>query len=119
MRIKKGGRNRPAPSGGRRPKTAGLKRFSTGKSKQSIAEERVQRKYPNLEVLNSYEVIEDGKHKWFEVIMLDPHHPSIVNDKDYNWIVGQKRRVHRGLTSAGKKSRGLRRKGKGAEKVRP
>jgi large subunit ribosomal protein L15e len=38
-----------------------------------------------------------------------------------NWIIEKqhKRRVFRALTSAGKKVRSLRRKGKGAEKVRP
>ncbi|ALV62505.1 LSU ribosomal protein L15e [Thermococcus sp. 2319x1] len=37
------------------------------------------------------------------------------------WIAGKahKGRVFRGLTSAGKRSRGLLNKGKGAEKVRP
>ncbi len=34
-------------------------------------------------------------------------------------IAKKKGRAFRGLTSAGRKSRGLRRKGKGAEKVRP
>ena len=118
VRVPKGGRNRPKPSGGRRPKRAGIKRFSPHKSRQSIAEERVQKKFPNLEVLNSYELVEDGKHKWVEVIMINPTHPAILKDKDYNWIINQRRRVHRGLTSSGKKSRGLRHKGRGAEKVR-
>ena len=37
-----------------------------------------------------------------------------------NWkSAAQRGRVYRGLTSSGKKSRGLRRKGKGAEKIRP
>ena len=42
-------------------------------------------------------------------------------DKDLNWISTGKHkgRVFRGLTSAGKKSRGMRGKGKGREKVRP
>jgi large subunit ribosomal protein L15e len=118
VRVPKGGRNRPKPARGRRPKRAGIKRFSPSKSRQSIAEERVQKKFPNLEVLNSYELIEDGKHKWFEVIMIEPTHPAILKDKDYNWIINQRKRVHRGLTSAGKKGRGLRHKGLGAEKVR-
>jgi large subunit ribosomal protein L15e len=118
VRVPKGGRTRPAPSGGRKPKKAGLTRFSAGKPKQVVAEERVQRKFPNLEVLNSYELIEDGKHKWFEIILLDPVHPAILSDKNYSWIITQKRRANRGLTSAGKKSRGLKKKGIGAEKVR-
>jgi len=45
-----------------------------------IAEERAAKKYPNLEVLNSYYVTEDGSHKWYEVILVDPHHPVIRNE---------------------------------------
>ena len=40
------------------------------------------RKYPNLRVLNSYWVGEDGSQKWHEIIMLDPNHPAIRNDED-------------------------------------
>ncbi len=121
IRIKKGGRNRPTNIRGRKPKKAGLRKFSPKKSLQWIAEERVNKKFPNLEVLNSYEVGDDGKYKWFEVILLDKHHPSIRNDKDLNWICYQAHtnRVNRGLTSAGKKSRGLHKKGRGSEKNRP
>ncbi|MCS7131148.1 MAG: 50S ribosomal protein L15e, partial [Hadesarchaea archaeon] len=91
------------------------------KSIQLIAEERAARKYPNLEVLNSYPVGDDGQHRYYEVIMLDPSHPAIYNDPDLGWIArpNQRGRVYRGLTRAGRKSRGLLRKGKGAEKVRP
>ncbi|MFQ6060450.1 MAG: 50S ribosomal protein L15e, partial [Thermoplasmata archaeon] len=79
------------------------------------------RRYPNMEVLASYWVGEDGRNKYYEVILVDPHHPSIINDPKINWICepAHKGRVYRGLTPAGKKGRGLRRKGKGAEKVRP
>ena len=91
------------------------------KAKQMIAEERTSKKYPNLEILNSYWVAEDGRYKWYEVILVDPNHPVILSDSKINWIFNRahKGRVHRGLTSAGKKSRGLMNKGKGAEKLRP
>ena len=71
-------------------------------------------------ILNSYEVMDDSVHKWFEVIMVDPFRAEIKNDKNLKWICARKHtnRVFRGKTSAGKKSRGLRSKGKGAEKVR-
>ena len=119
-RIKKGGRKRPRIVRGRKPSKSG-RYFTSGKNLQLITEERVQRKYPNLEVLNSYWVGDDGKHKWFEIILVDTNHPQIKADNDINWICqkSQKRRVHRGLTSSGKKGRGLTRKGKGAEKIRP
>jgi large subunit ribosomal protein L15e len=99
----------------------GVAKFKPAKSLRLIAEERTAKKFPNLEVLNSYWVGEDGRSKWFEVLLLDPNHPVIKTDKDVNWITQKqhKRRVFRSLTSAGKKVRGLRGKGRGAEKVRP
>ena len=76
-------------------------------NKQHIAEGRVARKFPNMQVLNSYYVAEDGKRKWFEVILVDPQHSSIKNDKKLNWICRpvHRKRVFRGLTSSGKRSR--------------
>jgi large subunit ribosomal protein L15e len=108
VRIGKGKRKRPKPAGGRRPKTSG-RFFSLDKSKQTVAEEKVAKKFPNLEVLASYYAGEDGMHKWFEVILVDKFHPCIKNDKDINWICKSKHkgRVFRGLTPAGKKSRKL------------
>ena len=94
----------------------------TAKSIQRIAEERTSKRYPNLEVLNSYWVGEDGKNKFFEVIMVDPHHPAIKADKQLGWIAegnSHRGRAFRGKTSAGKRGRGLYNKGKGAEKLRP
>ncbi len=110
VRVKKGGRRRRLYGrGGRKPKKVGLVRFTHGKGLQWIAEERAAKKFPNLEVLNSYYVAEDGKHKWYEVIFVDPQHPAIKRDKNINWITApaHRRRVLRGLTSAGKKARGL------------
>lgn len=88
----------------------GVKKFVPAKSMQLIAEERAGKAFRNLEVLNSYWVGEDGQYKWFEVILVDPSHPSIMVDEDINWICdpAQRGRVHRGLTSSGKKVRGLR-----------
>jgi len=99
----------------------GVKKITPGKSIQSIAEERAARRFPNMQVLNSYWVGEDGKHKWYETILVDPHHPVIKRDKNLKWICSstQKGRVFRGKTSAGRKSRGHRRKGRGTEKTRP
>ncbi|MFB6076594.1 MAG: 50S ribosomal protein L15e, partial [Candidatus Nanohaloarchaea archaeon] len=118
-RVRRGGRKRKRPKGGRRPKRAGQNRFSPAKSRRRIVEERVARKHPNMEVLNSYEVAEDAIHKWFEVIMVDPDHPEIQSDDDLNWIAEQSGRAERGKTGAGKQGRGLRNKGTGVEKARP
>jgi len=121
VRVRRGGLRKVRPKAGRRPKRMGVKKFKPAKSLRLIAEERVQRKFPNLETLNSYWVGEDGRSKWFEVIMVDPHHPVIKSDPNVNWITEKqhKRRVFRSLTSAGKKVRALRTRGRGAEKARP
>jgi large subunit ribosomal protein L15e len=121
VRVRRGGLRKKRPKAGRRPKRMGVKKYKPAKSLRLIAEERAAKKFPNLEVLNSYWVGEDGRFKWFEAIMVDPHHPAVKADKDVNWICQKqhKGRVFRGLTSAGKKVRGLRKKGWGAEKARP
>jgi large subunit ribosomal protein L15e len=121
VRVRRGGLRKQRPRSGRRPKRMGVKKFKPAKSLRLIAEERAARKFPNLEVLSSYWVGEDGRSKWFEVVMVDPHHPAIEADRDINWICQKQhhRRVFRGLSGAGKKVRSLRRKGRGAEKARP
>jgi len=118
-RVNKGATKRKRASGGRKPSTAGQNRYSSKKSKQVIAEQRASKKYANLEVLASYWVAEDGNHKWYEVIMVNPEHPEIQADDDINWIADNRDRAERGLTPAARKSRGLGNKGKGAENLRP
>ena len=107
-RIGRGGRDRPLfGRKGRKPSKAGLKDFTPKKSLQSMMEERVQKKFPNLEVLGSYYVGEDGRHKWFEVILVDPVVSEIKRDKNLKWIVSgkNKKRALRGLTASGKRGR--------------
>ena len=71
-------------------------------SHQAIAEQRANRKYRNMEVLNSYWVGEDGNFKYFEVILAEQARKTVVNTS-----VNRKGKSFRGLTSAGKKARGL------------
>lgn len=107
-RILRGGRDRPKYGRkGRKPSKTGLLRYTTEQPLQTVVEQRVARKYPNLEVLSSYWVGEDGRYKWLEVIMVDPNSPEIKSDKNINWIVNSKhtRRAFRGLTPSAKKSR--------------
>jgi len=108
VRVGRGGRKTPDVSGGRRPKRSG-RFFTLNKPKQQVAEEKASAKYRNMEVLNSYWVGEDGKHIWYEVILADTSHSSVKKDTDLKWIAKGKHkgRASRGLTSAGKKSRGL------------
>lgn len=118
QRVDRGGRMRPKITGGRRSKHSG-RRKDLAMSYQWVAESRVEKKYKNCSVLNSYYVGQDGQHYWYEVILVDRAHPSITADSRINWIFNQRGRSARGLTSSARKSRGLLHKGKGAEKVRP
>ena len=113
VRVRRSGFRKTRPTGGRRQKRLGVNKIKLSKNIRMIAEERAARKFPNLEVLNSYWVWEDGRFKWYEVIMVDP---VILPDHP---IANQTGRAFRGLTSAGKEVRGLRHRGLGAEKFRP
>lgn len=110
-RLIRGGHKRPRPNKGRRSKRLHINK-NLKMSYKWIAENRVQKQYPNLEVLNSYPIGKDGIHYFFEVVCVDPERPEIRNDSTINWVTkpGNKKRSLRGLTSAGKKSRGLRSK---------
>ena len=115
QKVPRGAHSRPTIRKGRRPSTQRQK-LILRKNYQQIAEERVSKKFLNCEVMNSYWVGRDGQNTWYEVIVVDINHPRIKKDKKMNLKTGK---AHKGLTSAGKKSRGLRGKGKGFEKARP
>ncbi|MFA5745987.1 MAG: 50S ribosomal protein L15e [archaeon] len=120
-KIRKGSGLIRRPVNGRKPKRMGVNKITRRVSIQRIAEMRAATKYPGLEVLNSYLIGEDGQQKYYEVILVDPTHPRIMSDKDINWICWpqNKGRAYKGITSAGKKNRGLDKKGIGTEKNRP
>ena len=119
VRLLRGGHKRSRPIKGRMSRRMHTRK-NLKMSYQWIAEQRVARKFRNLEVLNSYFVGKDGKHYFYEVILVDYSKPEIKNDSNISWIgkPGNKGRAFRGLTSAGKKSRGLRKKSHEL-KVRP
>ncbi len=120
QRVSAGGHKRPDFDGGRHSK-----HFRTtmilAKNYRLIAEERANKHFPNCEVLNSYQVANDSKHYWYEVILVDRAHPAVRADSRISWMANpvHRGRVFRGKTSAGRKIRGLRHKGKGAERLRP
>lgn len=120
-KVRRGGLHKSRYIRGRRTHNMGKNKITAGKSIQRISEERAARKYPNMVVLNSYWVAQDGRYKWYEVILIDPEHPVIKSDKNLNWVCGasNRGRAARGLTSAGRKGRGLQNRGKGFEKSRP
>ncbi len=118
QKVLRGGHTRPKHAGGRRAKKM-THRMTLMKNYQAIAEMRANKEYKNCEVLNSYLVGQDGKSYWYEIILVDRNNPSVLAYKPYAGIAGQRGRVYRGLTSASRKSRGLRRIGRGSEKMRP
>lgn len=113
--VRRGGRKRPNGKGivYGKPKHHGINQLKFRRNLQSVAEERVGRRCGNLRVLNSYWVNQDSTYKYFEVILVDPSHPTIRRDPRINWLCGtvHKHRELRGLTSAGRKGRGLRKRG--------
>ncbi|ERG89923.1 MAG: ribosomal protein L15E [halophilic archaeon J07HX5] len=119
--VRKGGARKQRFTAGRRSARQGVTRITRRKNIQRVAEERATRKYPNLRVLNSYWVGEDGSQKWHEIIMIDPNHPAIESDDDLGWICDDVHdsRALTGQTSAGKQNRGLGERGKGTEHTRP
>ena len=119
--IRRGGRRKSRYIRGRRTNRMGMRKATMGKSIQRIAEERACRRFRNMEVLNSYWVGQDGRQKWYEVILVDGHHPAIVNDPHLGWMADpvHRGRAERGLTSAGVKGRGMGKRGKGTEHTRP
>lgn len=105
VRMDKGRRTRRKPMGGRKHKN--FYRFvQPGMSHQAMAEQRVNRIYRNMEVLNSYWVGEDGNYKYFEVILADPT-KATVNISS----VMRQGKSFRGLTSAGNSGRPNKKKG--------
>lgn len=129
-----------------KPKHQGINQLKFVRSLRSVAEERVGRFCGNLRLLNSYWINQDSTYKYvallfctvcsplnslavnvilnvwnryFEVILVDPSHRVIRKDTRINWIVAptHKHRELRGLTSAGRANRGLRKKGHRANKL--
>ncbi|MCH9040904.1 MAG: 50S ribosomal protein L15e [Nitrosopumilus sp.] len=84
MRVGTGGMRKQRPTSGRRPKHLGVTRIKADDNMKTVAERRVLERYPNMKLLGSYYIYKDGKHYWFEVILADPVHPRIAQDKELN-----------------------------------
>ncbi len=118
-RVRRGGHKRTRPYKARRTKRLHINK-NLRLNYKSIAEKRVAKKYTNMEVLNSYNIGKDGKHYFFEVILIDPSKPEIKSDKELGKLAkSPRKRAERGITSASRKSRGLRNSTVKAPKVRP
>lgn len=107
VRVRKGSGAHKRPRSGRKPKRMGTNKLTRNISIQRIAEGRAGRKFPNCEVLNSYWAGEDGKHKYYEVILLEPAKNEIKKDPALKKITSPKNRgrANRGLTSNAKKQK--------------
>ena len=119
IKIKRGGHKKSRPNKARRTKRLHIRK-NLRMNYQEIAETRVARKYVNMEILGSYWIGKDGMNYFYEVICIDPSKAEIKSDKEMKFMTkpGHKNRPLRGLTSAAKKSRGLRNKHP-TSKVRP
>ena len=119
IRVKRGGHKRTRPNKGRRTKRLHIRKNLRMNYKE-IGEQRVARKFNNMEVLNSYQIGKDGMNYFFEVILVDRAAPEIKSDKQLGPLVrAPKKRSLRGISSAGRKARGLRNSPVKAPKVRP
>ncbi|OQS53356.1 RpL15 [Ecytonucleospora hepatopenaei] len=111
VRIRKGDAIRDYNNGNTRGKcvNAGIHQIKSKLNKQNQAEQIVGKKLGSLRMLGSYKIGQDLRYHHYEVIMVDPMHNAVRNDRVLNWICKpvHKHREMRGLTSAGRKSRGL------------
>ena len=82
MRVGTGGMRKHRPRGGRRPKHIGVTRIKADDNMKKVAQRRVLERYPNMLLLGSYFLYKDGMHYWYEVILADASHPSIIKDKE-------------------------------------
>ncbi|XP_075591153.1 uncharacterized protein LOC142598073 [Dermatophagoides farinae] len=124
VRVRRGDRKKKVSKGivYGKPVHQGVRKQKSSASLRVLAEQRVGRKVcGGLRVLNSYWIGQDAFYKFFEVILVDPMHNTIRNDPKINWIckASKKHREMRGVTGAGRKSRGLQSKGRCTSRLRP
>ena len=123
VRVRRGSRKKQLNKGINygKPRNCGINQHKWRRNLRSKAEERVGRACGGLRLLNSYWIAQDSVYKYYECILVDPHHKVIREDARINWLCKpvHKHRELRGLTSAGRKGRGLRVRHHGAHKLRP
>lgn len=82
VRVRKGGFSKPRPRSGRRPKALGVVKHKVNVSLKEEAINKVSKKYVNMHVLGAYELFRDAKYAWYEVILVDPNHPSVKSSRN-------------------------------------
>lgn len=123
-RVRRGDRKKRVAKGivYGKPTHQGVRKQKSSSNLKVLAEQRVGRRVAgNLRVLNSYWVGQDALFKYYEVILVDPMHTAIRNDPKINFICNpqHKHRECRGVTAAGRRSRGLLKKGSHVSRQRP
>jgi len=89
VRISRGGIRIKRPVAGRRPKHLGVLRIKGQLDERKVVARRARERFPNLKVLGSYFLIEDGRYRWFEAVMVDTHHPSVQADSELRGTVNK------------------------------
>ncbi|MGC8555834.1 MAG: 50S ribosomal protein L15, partial [Conexivisphaera sp.] len=89
-RVPKGGMRRKRPNSGRRQKALGTVKIKGNYSSREVAERRAKEAFPNMEVLGSYYLAEDGRYYWYEVVMADPNHPAVRGDSKLRRALGSR-----------------------------
>jgi large subunit ribosomal protein L15e len=87
VRISRGGIRIKRPTSGRRPKHLGVLRIKGQIPEADVVAGRAIDRYPNMKVLGSYFLMEDGRFRWFEAVLVDTHHPAIVADRELRHLV--------------------------------
>lgn len=82
VRVGRGGMRKQRPVSGRRPKHIGVVHIKQDISMKRVAERRVSEKFVNLKVLGTYFLYQDGMYSWYETVLIDTNHPSIIKDKE-------------------------------------
>lgn len=95
VRVRRGGFSKPRPRSGRRPKAIGVVLHKVNVTMLEEALNRCRRRYPNLHPLGGYPLASDSLYKWFEVVMVDPSHPSIRSSKEIMIPAPFKRRIEK------------------------
>ncbi len=70
-RVPRGGRRKPRPRSGRRPRHAGSVLYTPSLDRAHIATQRAAKHFKNMRPLGQHRIAEDGKAIWFEVIFVD------------------------------------------------
>ena len=83
IKVTRGGMRQKRPVSGRRPKHMGVLKIKGHFSSQDTANRRVLQKYPNMKLVGSYPVYQDGRYIWFEVILADSHQATLTSSSDF------------------------------------